>query len=78
MIRVLVLQALMPQAQLSDVIIALAGDLAVVPWSGQWRSAPERACLDWRKAPGPAPLEELQAPCCRRRGKSTWTGAGSP
>jgi hypothetical protein len=61
MIRVLVLWTLMPEAQLSDVIIALAGDLALVPWSRQWHPASERACLDWRKALGPAPLEELQA-----------------
>jgi hypothetical protein len=51
----------MPEAQLSDVIIALAGDLAMVPWAKRWRPASERACLDWRKALGPAPLEELQA-----------------
>jgi len=61
MIRVLVLWTLMPEAQLSDVITALAGDLALVPWSRQWHPASERACLDWRKALGPAPLEELQA-----------------
>jgi hypothetical protein len=61
MIRVLVLWTLMPEAQLSDVIIALAGDLALLPWSRRWHPASERACLDWRKALGPAPLEELQA-----------------
>ena len=61
MIRVIVLQSLMPEAQLSDVIMALAGDLALVPWSKRWRPASERACLDWRKALGPAPLRELQA-----------------
>src|ERR1035437_7690181 len=44
----------------SDVIIALAGDLALVPWSRLWHPASERACLDWRKALGPAPLKELQ------------------
>ena len=60
MIRVIVLWTLMPEAQPSDVIIALAGDLALVPWSGRWQPASERACLDWRKALGPAPLEELQ------------------
>jgi hypothetical protein len=60
-IRVIVLQSLMPEAQLSDVIIALAGDLAMVPWSKRWHPASERACLDWRKALGPAPLLELQA-----------------
>ena len=60
MIRVIVLWTLMPEAQVSDVIIALAGDLALVPWSGQWHPASERACLDWRKALGPAPFRELQ------------------
>jgi hypothetical protein len=61
MIRVLVLMTLMPGAQLADVITALAGDLALVPWSKPWRPASERACSDWRKALGAAPLEELQA-----------------
>jgi hypothetical protein len=61
MIRALVLATLMPEAQLSDVIIALAGDLALLPWSKPWHAASERACPDWRKALGPAPLEGLQA-----------------
>jgi hypothetical protein len=59
-IRVIVLMTLMPQAQLSDVITALAGDLAMVPWQKRWRPASERACSDWRNALGPGPLEELQ------------------
>jgi hypothetical protein len=61
MIRVLVLWTLMPEARLSDVVGALAGDLALLPWSRAWRPASERACLDWRKALGPVPLEELEA-----------------
>jgi hypothetical protein len=61
MIRVLVLMTLMPDAQLPGVIAALAGDLALVPWARPWRPASERACHDWRKALGPAPLEELLA-----------------
>jgi hypothetical protein len=60
MIRVIVLWTLMPEAQVSDVIMALAGDLALLPWSKRWHPASERACLDWRKALGPEPLEELQ------------------
>jgi hypothetical protein len=60
MIRAVVLWTLMPEAQLSDVITALAGDLALLPWSRRWHPASERACLDWRKALGPAPLAELQ------------------
>ncbi|MGH3123083.1 MAG: hypothetical protein ACRDND_18955 [Streptosporangiaceae bacterium] len=59
MIRVIVLGTLMPQSQLPDVITALAGDLALLPWSRQWHPASERACLDWRNALGPAPLAEL-------------------
>jgi hypothetical protein len=46
MIRVIVLWTMMPDAQMSDVITALAGDLALVPWSKRWRPASERACLD--------------------------------
>jgi hypothetical protein len=46
MIRVIVVRSLMPEAQPSDVIIALAGDLALVPWSKLWHPASERACLD--------------------------------
>jgi hypothetical protein len=61
MIRAVVLWTLMPEAQLSDVVMALAGDLALLPWSRRWHPASERACLDWRKALGPAPLEELEA-----------------
>jgi hypothetical protein len=61
MIRVLVLQSQMPGSRPGEVIAALAGDLALVPWSKPWRPASERSCLDWRKALGPVPLEELQA-----------------
>ncbi|HXL94094.1 MAG TPA: transposase domain-containing protein [Streptosporangiaceae bacterium] len=86
MIRVLVLMTLMPEAQLSDVITALAGDLALVPWSKPWRAASERSCLDWRKALGPAPLEELRAAVlaaaagehAARPGQSLVTGRSRP
>ncbi|HEU5391910.1 MAG TPA: transposase domain-containing protein [Streptosporangiaceae bacterium] len=86
MIRALVLMTLMPQAQLSDVITALAGDLALVPWSRRWRAASERSCLDWRKALGPAPLEELRAAVlaaaagehAARPGQSLVTGRSRP
>jgi hypothetical protein len=60
MIRAVVLWTMMPDAQLSGVITALAGDLALIPWSRRWHPASERSCLDWRKALGPAPLEGLQ------------------
>ena len=60
MIRVIVLMTLMPQARIGDVIAALAGDLALVPWARPWRPASARAAGDWRKSPGPVPLEELR------------------
>ena len=60
MIRVLVLMTLVPDVGIRDVIIALAGDLAGVPWARPWVPASERACRDWRNALGPEPLEELR------------------
>jgi hypothetical protein len=60
MIRVIVLMTLMPDAGIRDVVVALAGDLALVPWSKPWAPASERACRDWRNALGPEPLEELR------------------
>jgi hypothetical protein len=60
MIRVIVLMTLMPDARIGDVIAALAGDLALVPWARTWRPASGRAAGDWRNALGPVPLEELR------------------
>jgi hypothetical protein len=60
MIRVIVLMTLMPDARPGDVIAALAGDLALVPWARPWRPASDRAAGDWRNALGPVPLEELR------------------
>ena len=59
MIRV-VSMTLMPDARVQDVIGALAGDLALVPWARPWRPASARAAGDWRNALGPVPLEELR------------------
>jgi len=61
MIRVIVLMTLMPDAGVREALIALAGDLALVPWARAWVPASERALGDWRNALGPEPLEELQA-----------------
>jgi hypothetical protein len=60
MIRVIVLMTLMPDARIGDVIAALAGDLALVPWARPWRPASARSAGDWRNALGPVPLEELR------------------
>jgi Insertion element 4 transposase N-terminal len=60
-IRAVALMTLMPDADAREVVIALAGDLAMVPWARAWRPASPRALGDWRAALGPEPLEELQA-----------------
>jgi Transposase DDE domain len=60
-IRAVVLMTLMPGAAPRDALIALAGDLALVPWARPWEAASERAIGDWRGALGPEPLEELAA-----------------
>ncbi len=60
MIRAIVLMTLVPDAGIRDAVIALAGDLAGVPWARAWVPAPERALGGWRNALGPEPLEELQ------------------
>lgn len=60
MIRVIVLMTLMPDADVREAVIALAGDLALVPWARPWVPASARALGDWRNALGPEPLEELQ------------------
>ncbi len=59
-IRAIILMTLVPDADAREVIIALAGDLAMVPWARAWRPASPRAFGDWRAALGPQPLEELQ------------------
>jgi hypothetical protein len=51
---------LMPDADVREVILALAGDLAMVPWAKRRVPASPRAFGDWQQALGPAPLEELQ------------------
>jgi hypothetical protein len=60
MIRVIVLMTLMPDADVREALVALAGDLALVPWARAWVPASARACGDWRNALGPEPLEELR------------------
>ncbi len=61
MIRALVLMTIVAGEGVRDAVIALAGDLAAVPWARAWVPASERALGDWRNALGPEPLEELQA-----------------
>ena len=75
-IRAIVLMTLVPDADVREVIIALAGDLAMVPWARAWQPASARAFGDWRRALGPQPLEELQAVVLARRTASMRRGTG--
>ena len=56
MIRVIVLMTLMPDADVREALIALAGDLALVPWARAWvpASAREMRGLAERAGPGAA------------------------
>ena len=47
MMRVIVAMTLMPQAPVQEVIAALAGDLALVPWARPWRPGAARAAGGW-------------------------------
>ena len=60
MLRAVMLMTLMPGADPREVILALAGDLALVPWARDWRPASPRSFGQWRQAIGPEPLEDLQ------------------
>jgi hypothetical protein len=86
MIRDIVLMTLVPDADVREAVIALAGDLAMVPWARAWVPASARALGDWRNALGPEPLEELQDIVLRashaehenRDWRAVITGRGKP
>ena len=66
-LRAILLMTLMP-AGYSEVMTALAGDLAAVPWSRAWHMPSATVLSAWRDAIGPEPLESLQqvvlTACC--------------
>jgi hypothetical protein len=59
-IRVLLLMTLMPAAPVTEVMDALAGDLAMVPWERAWHRPSRKAFRAWCTATGPRPLEDLR------------------
>jgi hypothetical protein len=66
-LRAILLMTLMPAAY-GEVMTALAGDLAAVPWSRPWHVPSATVLSAWRDAIGPEPLESLQqavlTACC--------------
>jgi hypothetical protein len=72
MIRVIVLMTLMPDAGVREVIIALAGDLALVPWARAWVPASARSART-----RPPPSRSCWTPrWSGTRTCSPWTGCG--
>ncbi len=59
-LRAIVLMTLMPDADYTEVMTALAGDLAAVPWATAWHVPSPRVFSGWRRAVGPGSLEDLQ------------------
>ena len=78
MIRVLVLRTLMPGARLEDVIAALAGDLALVPWSRPRRPASERAAGTGGGRWGRRHWRNCGPPCSARPAGAPGPGTGAP
>jgi hypothetical protein len=60
-LRASLLMTLMPEADYAEVLAALFGDLAVVPWHVPFAVPTATVLSSWRKAAGPGPLEQLQA-----------------
>ena len=59
-IRFTLLMTAMPDADYPEVIAALLGDLAAVPWHRRYRLPTATVATTWRDALGPGPLEKLR------------------
>jgi hypothetical protein len=59
-LRASLLMTLMPQAGYQEVLAALFGDLAAVPWHVPFAVPTATVLGTWRKAAGPGPLEQLR------------------
>jgi hypothetical protein len=59
-IRFTLLMTVMPDADYPEVLAALLGDLAVVPWQRPYRVPAATVLSTWRQAVGPQPLEQLR------------------
>jgi hypothetical protein len=59
-IRFTVLMTLIPDADYTEVMATLLGDLVLVPWQRPFRVPAAAVACTWREALGPAPLERLR------------------
>ena len=75
-IRVIVLMTLMPDADIREVIMALAGDLVLVPWSRPWAAASRGPAGTGGTRSARSRWRNCRPSCCARRGRSMRTGTG--
>jgi hypothetical protein len=59
-IRFTVLMTLMPEADYTEIMTAVLGDLPLVPWHRPYTVPTATVACTWRTAVGPAPLEKLK------------------
>jgi hypothetical protein len=59
-IRLVLLMTLMPEADYTEVLAALVGDLTAVPWARPYRAPTATAVATWRAAIGRWPVEQLR------------------
>jgi hypothetical protein len=59
-LRFTLLMTLVPDADYTDVMAILLGDLVLVPWQRPCQAPTAAAACIWREALGPAPLERLR------------------
>ncbi|MGH3399227.1 MAG: hypothetical protein ACRDPO_31530 [Streptosporangiaceae bacterium] len=59
-IRLCLLMTLLPGADYAEVMAALLGDLALVPWQRPYALPTATVLCTWREAVGPGPLEKLR------------------
>jgi len=59
-IRFTLLMTLIPDADYTEVMETLLGDLVLVPWQRPYRVPTAAVACTWREAIGPAPLQRLQ------------------
>jgi hypothetical protein len=59
-VRFVLLMTLLPDADYAEVMAALVGDLAGVPWQRPYALPTATVASAWRKAVGPEPLEQVR------------------
>ena len=58
--RASLLMTLMPEAGYGEILSALVGDLALLPWQAEFAPPTDTVLATWRYAAGPEPLLRLQ------------------